>query len=255
MQISNNVNSESSAPLKLIKKISLTKGSIEHNLCLVEGWKCFDEAIQKVNCREVILTNDLVKEFKHKYKLFDKPIHLVEKNSLKKISHLKTPEGIIGIFNRPSISTIIPSPKAGELHLGLFNWSDPNNIGAVMRTARGLAIASVTLFGNGPDFYSPKVIRTSMGSVFHLNINNVEQDTPMDSKHWEIFAAEADGEDSLEIKCSTEKSNMLFIGNETHGFSGELPKNSRKVAIKLSNQLESLSAPIAASLLLDRLKR
>ena len=255
MQNSKSVKATSSAPLKLIKKISTNKGSVEHGLCSVEGWKCFNEAIKNTHCREVVITHDHHDQFKKIYPSFEKPIHLVDINALKKHSHLQNPEGILGLFNRPTIHTQLPNGKSGELHLALYKWSDPNNIGAIIRTARGLDISSVTFFGNGPDFFSPKVIRTSMGSVFHINLHTVEQDIPLNSNQWEIFAAEADGENSLKINPSANKSNMLFIGNETHGFSGSLPKNARKVSIKLSNHLESLSAPIAASLLLDRLKR
>jgi RNA methyltransferase, TrmH family len=249
-----NAKEENLAPLKLIKKISTTKGSIEYNLCVVEGWKCFDEALKITECKEVIIIDKALERFNEIYAHKNFMKYRIDEKEFKKVSQMNSPEGIIGIFKRPSIQKNTPSAYPGDLHLGLYEWNDPNNVGAIIRSARGLGVSSITRIGNGPDFFSPKVIRTSMASVFHISLYEIEKNFEIDPKLWEIYAAEANGLDSNNATISSTKSNFLLIGNESHGFSGNPPLNAQKIAINLKNNLESLSAPIAASILIDRLK-
>jgi RNA methyltransferase, TrmH family len=246
---------QESAPIKLIKKISTTKGSLEKGLCIVEGWKCFGEALQKETCSDVIIIDHLKTQFENEFKHYQGNIHSLDEKTFKLLSHLKSPEGIIGIFKRPKLYDVLPTPEKGSLHLGLYNWNDPNNIGAITRTARGLDISSITLFGNGPDFYSAKVIRTSMGSVFYINLHTLKEEyCNLDNQLWNVYAASAEGEDSSNLTLPQDKANMLMIGSESHGFDGNPPNNAKMIRIDLKNDLESLSAPIAASILIDRLK-
>lgn len=238
-------------PLKLIKKLQRKKDSEHYQLCLVEGWKCFDEALKKQSPNAVILKRheSLAADIPQKT-----PIYQVEEKTFQALCSTQNPEGILGIFPRPNIEQTLPEAQAGELHLLLYEWRDPNNLGAVIRSARGLGAKSVSLCGSGPDFYSPKVIRTSMGSVFHTPLFQLDNlnDFPT---HQQLFLADAGGQVVENLRINKNEPLFILIGSESHGWPKELEKRGHSFSIPLENQLESLSAPIAASLSIYAFKK
>lgn len=239
-------------PTKLLRKISNRKGSISTSLCPVEGWKCFQEASERVTPEAILIKKSVKSKFdnlhhkkNHKVYEFDDPI-------FDSMAHGTTPEGIIGIFKRPQIKQQFPKPLRGSLHLVLFQWRDPNNVGSVIRSARGFGIHSITLWGHGPDFFSPKVIRSSMGSVFHIPLHQVHDSVTL-SQEWNSFCGHAGAPPISDIDFNSSNPNVLVIGSESHGIPDHLLQSSTTVGIPLKNNLESLSAPIASSILMHQL--
>lgn len=234
----------SEPPLKLIKKLQRKKEAEHYQLCLVEGWKCFDEALQKHAPKAVFLKQN------EKPPLNLPPgtiTYQVDEKSFQSLCSTQCPEGILGIFPRPDLNKGLPNAKAGELHLLLYEWRDPNNLGAIIRSARGLGAHSVTLCGHGPDFFAPKVIRTSMGSVFHTTIHILES-TQILSSLPQLYLADAGGEPVENLRLNKNEAVFILIGSESHGWPKELEGLGQSFSFPLENQLESLSAPIAASL-------
>lgn len=241
------------APLKLIKKLHKTKTSKDEGLCIVEGRKCVHEAFHKQSCAYLLITQGNLSEFeqyKHKTKFY-----IVDENDLKEISQFNQPEGVLGVFNRPLLSKEPPKGQNGEIHLALFQWNDPNNIGSSIRTAHGLGIKSITLIGNSPDALSAKVIRTSMASTFHLPLHHIEDLSQFNKDNWHILYAELGG---LTIehqqKIHTKKPILLCMGSESHGFSPIIPPKKQCISIPIKETLDSYSAPIAAAILMHHLK-
>ena len=79
------------------------------------------------------------------------------------ISDTEHPQGIFAVGEIPQPRPF--APQEGKYIL-LDDLQDPGNLGTVLRTAEALGIDAVILSGHCPDLYSPKVIRSTMGSVF-----------------------------------------------------------------------------------------
>jgi tRNA G18 (ribose-2'-O)-methylase SpoU len=238
-------------PLKLIKKLQRKKESEHYQLCLVEGWKCFDEARQKFNPKAVFLKQGQSPPLGIPS---DTPIFFLEDKTFVSLCSTQSPEGILGVFPRPCIEKKLPEAKTGELHLLLYEWRDPNNLGAVIRSARGLGAKSITLCGSGPDFFSAKVIRTSMGSVFHTSLFQLDDLKTLPTPQ-QLFLADAGGEPIENLRLNQKEPVFILIGSESHGWPNELKNLGRAFSFPLENQLESLSAPIAASLSIYAFKK
>lgn len=55
-------------------------------------------------------------------------------------------------------------------HIVLYNFSNPGELGTIFRSAVSFDFHNIVLINSSVDYYDPKVIRASMGSIFHLNI-------------------------------------------------------------------------------------
>ena len=246
-------------PIKWLRKVAKAKHPLNEQYCLVEGWKAISEACEKHTPQLIIHTEAA------EPKLKEQPWHhlgqtfLIEAKDLKEFCSTQSPEGVLAAFDRPKVSPSPPQGQLGELHLGLFEWRDPSNVGAVIRTARGLGVSSVTMIGNGPHFFSTKVIRCSMGSVFHMNLHQMSNNDGF------FLPSGDDLNRSPNFVCATATSQsskdwrpeknwtFLMIGSESHGFPEEFSTRHPNIGIPLKGGLESLSAPIASALLMDHL--
>ena len=129
----------------------------------------------------------------------------------------------------------------------------------IIRTADALGIDGIILSGSC-DLYSPKVIRSTMGSVFRTNIlieNDAEKLFSMLSENKVTTSAAVIDKDAFDVtKCAFEGLQAIFIGNEGNG----LPKNiaercDRRITIPMHGSINSLNAAMAAGILMWELKK
>lgn len=232
-------------PLKWLRKVA--KG--QSPFCIVEGWKCCHEAIAKVECGLVLYRENL-KDRVERTGWLERRQHMpIDEASLREFSGTQSPEGVMVVAQRPKVKTSAPEVQAG-VTLVVVDWRNPANLGAMVRSCHALGAESIVLMGHGPDFFSPKVIRSSMGSVFHLPLHHLPELCPLPG--FTSFMAAAGGEDFRDAPPPSGPL-ALYIGSESHGLPEELMQKGLKVGIELHNRCESLSAPIAGSLLLDKL--
>ena len=246
-------------PIKWLRKVAKAKSALHEQYCLVEGWKAIGEACEKQKPHLILHTESVLTVLDSQTWREHGQTFLIGAKDLKEFCSTQSPEGVLAVFDRPKVPTAPPQGKQGELHLGLFEWRDPSNVGAVVRTARGLGVSSVTMIGHGPDFFSTKVIRCSMGSVFHLPLYQLSsEDTFFTHSESNLdggpnFAcATATGQSSRDWRPKKDWT-FLMIGSESHGFPEAFSRRYPNVGIPLQNGLESLSAPIASALLMDHL--
>lgn len=232
-------------PLKWVHKIKTGKEELDRKYCLVEGWKCVEELPEGIE--RIVILHDAESEQRVLGMGLDVPTYLIPSHDLKRCCSTQSPEGILMVTDRPEVGTELPSHEG--LILSLFQWRDPSNIGALVRTARGLGVSAVGLIGPGPDFFNPKVIRSSMASVFHMPLFRIE-DRPSMFDGKDVFLAAAGGVDSHTV-CDWEGRRHLIIGSESHGLPSNWLNLGKVVGIELKGGLESLSAPVAGALLAD----
>lgn len=136
--------------------------------------------------------------------------------------------------------------------------SDHGNFGALVRSANSFNVDAILVTGHGVDHYDPKVIRASLGSIFHTNIIPVPSTQELtDWLHAEkqrsgirIIGTDSGGSVSL-LDEPLQKPIVLILGNEAKGMSVTL-KNmcDQIVSIPLSGAVNSLNVACAGSILL-----
>lgn len=246
--------------IKYYSSLSGKKGRASEKKFLVEGKKLILEALNSGFEPElIILSNEFEQnEFDYMNQLCGFSLHLdfVKNNELAKIADTKTPQGIIGIFFEKT------SHKALSSFFGTFiafeNINDPGNLGTMLRNCDWFGFKNILLNETCTEIFSPKTIRSSAGSVFHLNIirsySFIDDLTNFKSAGYSIFTADMEG-NNLYGYDFPERSIIVF-GNEANGPSGELLKiTDDRINIQRFGQAESLNVANANAIILSELRR
>lgn len=176
-------------------------------------------------------------------------VYIVTKNIIEKMSDVVTPQGIIGVFNQKVQK---PTYENGKF-LILDRIQNPENMGAILRTARATDFKNIYLI-NSVSVLNSKTIRASMGNQFALNIYNISaNDVKTLFKNAKIYLADLIGTDVF--SCNKFEKNVgLVIGNEGNGISDELTDFVKdKLTLPMLNNVESLNASVSASILMYQL--
>jgi RNA methyltransferase, TrmH family len=229
---------------------------------IVEGKRIVEEGIKsKYKCEAVLIT----KEFESKEKNFliglnnqkIKPA-VLSSTDFKKISDTKTPQGIAAVFSiGPILSKNIQNIQS-ELIVGLENINDPGNMGTILRTCDWFNINNVIISSESVEVFNPKVLRSSMGSVFHLNIfPDVDFRKGINflkELGYKFICADIEGINIYEFGFP--KKTILFFCSEAKGPSKELLENiDEKITIPKYGKAESLNVSSAVSAALSEIKR
>ncbi len=136
--------------------------------------------------------------------------------------------------------------------------SDHGNLGTILRSANAFGVDAVITTGHGVDVRDPKVIRASMGAVFHTPVVQVESVAALEAwltRERARVGLTVIGTDSAGTTPSTtpllRRPCALVLGNEALGMSAALRRLSdAMVAIPMRGQVNSLNVACAASILL-----
>ncbi|GAI87622.1 unnamed protein product, partial [marine sediment metagenome] len=120
-------------------------------------------------------------------------------NLFKKVSDTVSPQGIIAVAEQIEISLTDIILDATPLVVVLNGLQDPGNLGTIIRTSAAAGATAVLLTEGTVDLYSPKVIRSTMGSLFQVPIiNGLDDDEAVKWLNYNsinIIVADLDGEE------------------------------------------------------------
>ena len=142
-------------------------------------------------------------------------------------------------------------------HVVLVNPSDMGNLGTIIRTAAGFGILDLAIIEPAADFFNPKTIRASMGSIFRIRIKKFENfDSYLDyldknggKEGREIFTFMLNGEKPLTVNdCPKPEHYSLVFGNEASGLPDEFLNYGTSIIIPQSELVDSLNLTIAAGI-------
>ena len=132
----------------------------------------------------------------------------------------------------------------------LDNIQNPDNFGAIMRTALATNFKQIFVI-NSVDEYNSKVLRASMGNQFKLNIVHINyEDVKNLFLSADLFVMSMEGENLFKIKYIS-KNTGFVIGNEGNGVSLQMRKKIKNtLSIPMENGIESLNASVSASIVM-----
>ena len=168
------------------------------------------------------------------------------------LSQDPSPEGLMAVAAMsPFVDPIeCLSNETGPLLL-LYRVSNPNNLGALLRTAHWFGFRTVLVSKGSCDVMNPKVVRTSMGSLFHLTVmENVDLEVmlPEIRRRFHVVGSEV-REGDAPHPCGP--ATALLMGSESHGLPATLlGQIDERWRIPGTGEAESLSLPQAAAILM-----
>lgn len=225
---------------KELTKLHQKKFRVLHKKTIVEGVRLIDQLNDyNINFDKLIISNP--SEFDlSQYSV--KQILIASKDQMKKITDTKTPQNIAAVIDT------VPIPiKQTQFLLYLDGIHDPGNIGTIFRTATAAGVSGIILSPDCCEIYNPKVIRASLGSVFHLPSETREHNWLKNIKTTIIAATLEDSTNIFELERPA--SLMLVIGSEAFGVSKDILQLAKhKVKIPIPGNIESINAAVAAGI-------
>jgi TrmH family RNA methyltransferase len=254
------ITSASNPMVKHVKSLHKKRARWKSKSFFVEGVKGVEEAIKSNSIIECILYSDTLFEVnggKELLNLINKTelkILYTDKRIIEEISDTENPQGIIAIvkFNEYSLKEILKSENNSLILLDRLQ--DPGNIGTIIRTADAFGIDGVILTKGCVDVYNPKVVRSTMGSLFRVPM--VFVDDTIDTLKFlkkegiKIISSTLDTEEFC-YDVDFNQNFALVVGNEATGISYDIINFSDyNIKIPMSGETESLNAAVAASIIM-----
>lgn len=248
------ITSKENKIIKLVTSLQKRSYRNSHGLFVVEGKRICDEAflwfkqyISFVLISESYYTkNPELSMVCDTYKLPDSLFSFV--------CGTETPQGIMAVVQIPANSDKLKSDNI----LILDGISEPGNMGTILRTAEAMGFCDIFITKGSVDVYSPKVVRSTMGSIFRLNFHfeeNTDFISNLKNSGYQIIATALKNSVSLETVVPLEK-NAIVIGNEAKGVSDAILNNSDIITkIDMCGNSESLNAAVAAGIVMYRLSK
>lgn len=170
------------------------------------------------------------------------------------ISEVETPQGILAVVREHEFGLRDVLKSSNPLVVFCAGVQDPGNLGTIIRTADAVGASGVIVSRGTVDLYNGKVIRSTMGSLFHLPITHVDdvQETIeyLKGRKIRIVATDARAEKeyfSADLKGPT----AILVGNEGAGLAEEIVKSADEaVKIPMPGKAESLNVGISTAVVL-----
>lgn len=244
---------------EVIKDIRKLKDKKYRNLAgkyIVEGIKIIEEAIEeKANIAMIVVCEDCVKsgeiEAKILYEIAKYNCIYVSEKVYNLITDTQTPQGILAVIKKEEKDKKINFDE--DLIVVLDGIQDPGNLGTILRTIDSVGLTQIVVSKNTTDAYSPKVVRSTMGAIFRVNVIEVEdllQTIKKIKKHkFKVLATSLETENNFyDVRLN---KSVVVIGNEANGVSKEiLELADNKVKIPMLGKTESLNASVATGIIL-----
>ncbi len=234
------ITSKDNRKIKDLSKLLNKKYRDIENKFLVEGFHLVEEASKSNKLLEIIKTEDCECAI-------DAPTTLVTYDVLKKLTNTMTPQKIIGVVSK------LDEKEIGNKVLIVDELQDPGNLGTIIRSSVAFNFDTIILSENTVDLYNDKVIRSSEGMLFKINIIKKTTQEAIDylkNKKYKIYGTKVDG--GSNIKNIIFPNKLAFIiGNEGNGVRKEiLDLCDEYLYIPMNSDCESLNAAIATSIIL-----
>ncbi|MFZ5979172.1 MAG: TrmH family RNA methyltransferase [Candidatus Zixiibacteriota bacterium] len=249
--------------LKKIKSLQTKKGRREHGRYLAEGTRLLEESLRHNLMPEAVyyLTEGLSGREKQLLAALEErrvPVFSVSQKQLDFASQTRSPQGLLGLFR-------LPESKPGELLnldfrklLLCEDISEPGNLGTLLRSALAFGFDQVLLCGTSADAYSPKVVRSSAGAIFGLQILKITLTELLSFVRDEkllMIGTDINGHsDWKELTVRLKKERfILAVGSEAEGLSEQVRRHCEfLIRIDHESLVESLNAGVAGSIIMKQ---
>ena len=226
----------------------------EQGLFIAEGVQCAREALSSTHGPElkILYATESGLAKISELNLNDVEIVEVSEAVMKAMSDTVTPQGLISLCYKPEsdISELIASGKSTFIYL--HQIQDPGNAGTILRTADAMGISAVITSPDSVDMYSPKVVRSTAGSLWHLPVYESVDFAQLDNQFPTVqkFLLSSHAKTSI-LDLSISGDCIAIFGNEARGVSiSDLGAAVTEITIPMAGRAESLNLSAAASIVM-----
>ncbi len=234
------ITSVNNPKIKDLVKLHQAKYRKSTGKFLIENDHLIQEALETGYLEEVFVIEGQVFEFE--------PQTQITVEVAKKLAQTQSIPQIIGVVSKPQASDLV-----GNI-LVLEDLQDPGNVGTLLRSALSFGYQTIVLTPNTVDFTNDKVVRSSQGALFHLNM--VEMAWPMFIKKasqqgYQILGSVVSGGTS--VRLLKVGKHALLLGNEGQGLSPQAVQDSHRLVSIPTVAFESLNVAMAGSIMMYEL--
>lgn len=253
------VTSRENKTVKLIRSLHKRKGRDKEGLYFAEGTRLVGEAVEYISdkVRYILVSETYAEKNEYEVNKLDndgKNVYITDDKIFAEICDTQTPQGIAAVIEKPR------EDKLGcvdcDYVLILDGVSEPGNMGTIIRTAEAAGVEYICLINNCTDIYSPKVVRSAMGSLFRMKFGKIDISHmgKMKSEGFTVVATALYNSKPIEdIKIKGKRA--VVIGSEAHGVSDEvLAVADTAVRLDMGGNVESLNAAVASGIIMYMLK-
>ncbi len=251
---------------KDLQALSQKKFRDETDLFIVEGARLVREAVGSVfDIAEVYHTAEfgatteggkLLDALRRRSKLIT-----VTPRELEGFSDTVHAQGIAAVLlqRHDTPSVLLKKNEGASVLVAVDAMADPGNLGSIIRSCDWFGVDGLLIGKNSVDLYNPKVVRSTMGGLFHLPIVQ-EVDLPLTLTRakelgYTVYATDPDGPAHFDRTAYASKSVVVF-GNEAWGISDAVAASADvRVSIRRYGSAESLNVGVACGIVLSAMRK
>ncbi len=255
------------AKVKALRGLAQKKSRNERGEFLIEGLRLLQEAANSdVAIVEAYHTDAFAADAAGKsllQKLSAKHVPLVKlgPRELDAIADTQHAQGVVAVARQRAftVDRLLQGNKGPSVIVAFDAVSDPGNLGSMIRTCDWFGVHGILLGRNSVELYNPKVIRATMGGIFHLpvveDVDLLSAVTKAKSIGYRVSVTDAAGETHFDRVQLTSRAMILF-GNEAWGVSDQLKQLAdERISIRRYGSGESLNVGVACGIVLSALHK
>ena len=187
------------------------------------------------------------------------PVALVSETIFSTLAETEHPQGIVLLAERRergALDALAAGRSADEppLYIALDRVQDPGNVGSILRTADAVGVTGVILLRGSANIYSGKVVRATMGSLFHVpfvtGVTAAELAEFARRTGLRLLATACDADAATHFSMDFRRGTIVVFGNEANGVSEEILNASQHIYIPMRGSAESLNVSTAVTAVL-----
>ncbi len=234
---------------------------------LVEGTRLVGEAANSdFTILEAFHTADLLDTpaGKSTVQLLKKKTPLVQQitaREMRSIAETVTAQDIVAVVKQKhfELDSLLGNPNGRAILVALDAVSDPGNAGSMIRTSDWFGVDGILMGLNSVDVYNPKVVRATMGGIFHLpiveEVDLLSTLSRAKSDGYKVYVTDVKGEAHVD-RVKYDNRSILVFGNEAWGVSDQIRDLADiRLAIRRYGAAESLNVGVACGVVLSTLHR
>ncbi|MDR0873844.1 MAG: RNA methyltransferase [Prevotellaceae bacterium] len=216
----------SKAKIKLINSLSHKKYRDESGLFVAEGVKTVRELLQYFPCEMLFATKEVTEI---------RDVTEVTDDELRKISFLKTPQGVLAVFRKCDMRYEICDSRTSHiahrtshiahrntLSLALDCIQDPGNLGTILRIADWFGIKDIFCSADCADVFNPKTVQATMGALGRVRVHYADLAELIRNTDLPVFGTFLGGENIYRKQLPAH--GLIVMGSEGNGISPEVEK-------------------------------
>lgn len=241
------ISSSENSVIKKLKKLKQKKYRDEEGLFLAEGRKFLDF---EENPEYILLKDEVVQNYSAKIEKFSCKKIAVPEKIFNQLTSQENSQGILLVYRKKDFFL---SEVEGDVVV-LDKVQNPGNLGTIFRVIDACGLKNIILIKGSVDCYNEKVIRSTMGSIFNLNIIHLTEEECAKfllEKKYNILVTALDKNSIPYTDMKLSEKNAIIFGSEGDGVSQKfLDISTEKLIIPIYGSAESLNVAIASGIIL-----